>query len=376
MTSPRPFSLANSRIDAKKRLPMRTPFRCGPFPLVVLAIAVGGNGVAAGQDDGSRPADASSGRTGNPAAEASPPDEVWIAPGPDRGSGTGWYPDPIVRRRVRIVEFGPRAFRFVPADRPGVDAADGGGSAGEEQIASSRVLWVARGTASPFETRGLRLFAEKRYAEALPVLIDAIGTRPPAWHQQWLSMVAAQAAWRGGRPEVALELVNQLDRLPFSPLTLAWMPIAWHTSAVDRDDVRVASERLRDGSPAVQLVASSWILATRRGEAAQRLRVLAAERSRPQIAKLASFVGRRAAAPPEVESFADRWLEEVEAMPMVLRVGPTVMMIHKLEAAGERGRAGRLRRGLVLTPPHPHPDIPERSEPIRKGGTPSPGTSR
>lgn len=340
---------------------------CTRRVLVLWLVAGGWHATADGQDEASRSPDASSDRGGSAAAaEATPADEVWIAPGPATRTGTGWYPDPIVRRRVRVVEFGPQTFRFVPADRQRVVDANDGASNREQRIASRRVLWVARGTASEFETRGLRLFAEKRFADALPVLVDAIGTRPPVWHQQWLSMVAAQAAWRGGRPEVALELVNQLDRLPFSPLTLAWMPIAWHTSAANREHARVASERLRNASPAVQLVASSWILATRRGEATQRLRVLAGDRSRPQLARLAAFVGRRAAAPPEVQSFADRWLQEVEAMPMVMRVGPTVMMIHKLEAAGEPQRAGRLRRSLRLTPPLPHPDLPAP-------GLPAPG---
>ncbi len=284
--------------------------------------------------------------------DESQPDQVWIDPERARRDGSDWYPRPIVQRSVRIVEFGAEAIKFI----------EGGGDE-EQRLAAGRVLWVERGTASKHETKGLQLFAEQRYAESLPALIDAIGTRPPVWHQQWLSMVAAQAAWRSGRAKMALELVGQVDRLPFPPLVLAWMPIQWDSSAPSPEMVDAASARLANSSPAVQLVAASWLLSTKRGQASQVLRFLGSDSSRPDVARLAEFVVRRTSPPPEAKERVEQWQDEIESLPIVLQVGPSIMLMHKLQTSGLEKYADRVRLGLKLTPPHPHPEIMELEDP-------------
>lgn len=204
----------------------------------------------------------------------------------------------------------------------------------------------------------MRAFWAGRYAESLPVLLDAVGTRPPVWHQQWLSMVAAQAAWRAGRGDVALELILQLDRIPITPLALAWLPIRWHGEEQDRAARDAASSGLGSPSPAVRLVAASWLLEIRRGSAAQVLRSLSRDDSNPAVAVLAAHALRRSATPAEVNASGERWRDEVRDLPIVWQVGPTKMLIERFEVAEMRPEAERLRRLLELVPPHPHPDLP------------------
>lgn len=204
----------------------------------------------------------------------------------------------------------------------------------------------------------MRAFWEGRYADAIPALLDAVGTRPPVWHQQWLSMVAAQAAWRSGRGDVALELILQLDRIPVTPLALAWLPIRWHGEEQDRAARDAASDALASPSPAVRLVAASWLLEIRRGSSVQMLRSLSRDDSSPAVAALAGHAVRRSATPAEVSASGRRWRDEVRDLPLVWQVGPTKMLIERFEAAEMRPEADRLRRLLELVPPHPHPDLP------------------
>lgn len=286
---------------------------------------------------------------------SSPLDTVWLEPRARTSAESDWYPRAIEQRRVRVIEYGPELIRFVAA-----------GERQETTIAATRVLWVTPGHRSEFETRGLELFAAKQHAAALPVLIDAIGTRPPVWHQQWLSMVAAQAAWRGGRAEIALELINQVERRPVTPLVLAWLPVAWDSSRQPGEAFAAAQARIIQPSPAMQLVAASWLLSTKRGQATQILRFLTQDQTQPSVAKLAEIVLWRTSPPREVKELGDSWRAEIKALPLVLQLGPLIMLWHKLQAAAEHGEAARLQLALQLSRPYPHPDLPEsRSAAVR-----------
>lgn len=282
-------------------------------------------------------------------ASIAPLDQVWIEPPPQPENS--WYPNAIRHVRLRVTEFGPK---LLTGQRDANSVA--------QQWPAERVVWIQPGEMSEFESRGLQLFEAGKHGEALPVLIDAIGKRPPVWRQQWLSMVAAQAAWRSGRAEIALELVTQIDRLPFPPLVLSWMPIHWGTSPVPANAVAAAESRLLGASPAVQLVAASWLLPRRPGQSTQVLRILAASEENPHIASLAKILLRRTAPPDEVRDRGARWKREIETLPMVLQVGPTVLLMNKYRAAGESAQAASLRLSLELTAPHPHPELQDGEE--------------
>ena len=285
-----------------------------------------------------------------PAVDAPPTDRVWIAP--PAASDSGWYPEAIEIRRGRVTAFDDQQLTLVPA-----------GDDESVSVAAERVLWIEPSRRSQQERAALRDFRERHYGAALRPLIESLESRPAVWRQQWLLMAAAQAAWRASRPSVALELVRQLDQRPLPPLVLAWLPVAWRSERLSPADQQTAAASLADSSPAVRLVAASWLLASAdRERAKQVLGQLAVAEDRPRIAQLAEAVLWRAALPDEALAAAEPWQRQLEALPLVLQVGPTVTLIEKLRAAGaDGGIVEHWQWSLELTPPHPHPDLPPTS---------------
>ena len=279
-------------------------------------------------------------------------DLIWLQPPPRSSAESHWYPRAIERKRGRIVELDNQTLHFdeTAADSP------------PEIIPAQRLIWVTPGNVSPGESEALQLFYRGEYEAAVRPLIIAVGKRPPVWRQQQLSMAAAQAAWRSGRSAAAIELVSQLDRRPLSPLALAWLPVAWNSTRQPAAVAASAEARLTNPSAVVRLVAASWLLTSQRGRASQILQNLTADAERPMVALLAEAVLWRTASPPEVEAMHPQWLEKLDRLPIVLQVGPSIALIEKLQAAGIRSEAERLRLSFTLTPPHPHPDLTEMPE--------------
>ncbi|GAA4443980.1 hypothetical protein [Novipirellula rosea] len=276
-------------------------------------------------------------------------DKVWLEPTRPTAAQSDWYPQAIQTHTGEIIALDAKQLAMRMA-----------GDEKESLFAAYRVIWIEPSEVGEKQAAAIKLFDEKKYDMALRGLLDALSERPPVWRQQWLSMVAAQAAWRSSRGAIALELVSQLDRRPLPPIALAWLPIAWRnprgiSSAATTD---AALKRLGDPSSAVRLVAASWLLSSDRREAAvETLKTLSADHSRPVIARLAETVLWRATSPPEVAAAAARWQERLDALPIVLQVGPTVAMVELLNNANQDEVAERLKLSLELTPPHPHPDL-------------------
>lgn len=270
-------------------------------------------------------------------------DQVWVEPLRPTSSQSDWYPRGIEVHRGEVKQFDAGQLRIKPSDE------------GDELVfAAARVLWIEPEPVSELETEAMRLFAEGEYSSSLSKLPDILGSKPPIWRQQWVTMMAAVSAWKSGRSEISLELVSQLDRRPLPPVAVSWSPIAWTNRPASRDAIAAAEARMDDPSPLVQLVAASWLLASpKRGEAIATLKRLESQ-PRPNIAKLARVLTWRAASPPEVIESADDWEASIEKLPMVLQSGPLTLLVDKLRAAGESDRAERLRWSLELTPIHPH----------------------
>jgi hypothetical protein len=169
-------------------------------------------------------------------------------------------------------------------------------------------------------------------------------------------MLAANAAWKSGRGKIALELVSQLDLRPLPPVAVAWLPVAWRGGVQPPEAVSEAKNRLSDPSPAVQLVAASWLLSSSdRSRAAAVLHRLQTH-DRREIAQLAAVLLWRIATPPTVIESVESWRTKIDTLPMVLQVGPTKTLIDKLKSAGQTEPARRLQWSLDLTPIHPHTD--------------------
>lgn len=274
-------------------------------------------------------------------------DRVWIAPPSPTRSQSHWYPRAIETSQGRIDSLDDQALRLIVA-----------GDEVETVIASHRVIWIEPATVGPQQQAALRMFADRQYDQSLRPLLDALTERPPVWRQQWLSMLAAQAAYRSGRGAIALELVSQLDQRPLPVMTLAWLPIHWSNRVVPAQASSPASARLNDPSPAVRLIAASWLLAgNQRESATSTLEQLSVLQQRPWLAQLAESQLWKVSKPDQVPGKWRDWLAKTDALPVALQVGPTITMIDKLRSTGQAEAAKHLERSLQLTPPIPHPDL-------------------
>ena len=117
--------------------------------------------------------------------------------------------------------------------------------------------------------------------------------------------------------------------------------------------------RIGDESHAVRLVAASWLLTSpARSDAARMLSQLSSDAKRPVIAKLAELVLWRTATPPQVAENANRWSQQLDALPVVLQTGPKLTLAEKFAAAGLQQEAKQLKLALELTPAIPFPIQP------------------
>jgi hypothetical protein len=270
-------------------------------------------------------------------------DRVWLEPPRPTSTQSDWYPRAIEKLSGKVIDFDAKQLRFL---RSGDEA--------ETVIAARRVLWIDSENASDLEAEAIEHFVKKRYRESLSKLPGILQQRPPVWRQQWITMLAANAAWKSGRGKISLELVSQLDRRPLPPIAVAWLPVAWRGGVQPPDALSEAKNRLSDPSPAVRLVAASWLLSSPdRNQAASVLKQLQTD-DRPQIAQLAEVLLWRMATPPTVIQSVASWRTKIDALPMVLQVGPTKTMIDKLRSAGQSELANRLQWSLDLTPIHPY----------------------
>ena len=279
------------------------------------------------------------------AVTAAADDRVWLEPPRPTSSQGTWYPRAIQQLSGRVVQLDATQLRFV---RSGDEA--------ETVIAARRVLWIRPDPVTPLQAEAIELFADGKYAESLAKLPGILKQRPPVWRQQWITMLAAQAAWKSRRSKIALELVSQLDRLPLPPVAIAWLPVAWQDGVQSADAVTQAKARLSDPSPAVRLVAASWLLSSPdRRQAAGALKQLSTH-DRPEIQQLADVLLWRTATPPQVIESAEQWQAKLDQLPMVLQVGPTKTLVNKLQSAGQTAAANQLQWSLDLTPIHPAPE--------------------
>ena len=276
-------------------------------------------------------------------------DQVWLAPQRPTKADSTWYPRPVRVIEGEIQDFDARQFQILVR-----------GDTKPSRFAAHRVAWVEVSERSDLESKAISLFSNGKYNESLRPFISAIEKRPPVWRQQWLSMMAAQAAWRGGKGEISLELVSQLDGRPLPTLVQSWLPIDWDGKVRDARGQAIVDEdaalsRIDDDSAAVRLVAASWLLSTSdsRKRAITALNGLQVEDKRPIIARLAEAVLWRAAPPPEVLTSSNTWQQRINQFPMVLQTGPTKTLAVVCERAGLKEEATKLKLSLELMPMTP-----------------------
>ncbi|MGI9469926.1 MAG: hypothetical protein ACR2NZ_00240 [Rubripirellula sp.] len=285
------------------------------------------------------------------AASAKGVDRVWIQPPRPTSTESDWYPRSIEVREGRVILFDGKQLRVICT-----------GDEAETVIASGRVIWIEPDPVSDLEQEAVDLFEQGEHAASLLRLPDILKQRPPVWRQQRITMLSAVNAWLSGRASIALELVGQLDRRPLPLAVVAWLPIAWENGALSTETLEAAKNRLEDPSPAVRLVAASWLLsASDRNQAITTLKSLE-QHPRVEIARLAEVLLWRITAPPQVADLATQWQARLDALPMALQTGPTKTVINKLRAAGQSERADQLKWSLEVTPIQPSFDRPRSSK--------------
>lgn len=282
----------------------------------------------------------------------------------DRNESMRWYSDALTTLAGTIQRFDANQLSIIVS-----------GDAVPARYAAERVLEIKLTNVPDDQRTAFKAFTDGRFTEAVKGFVGSVSKtvsseRPPVWRQQWLSMMAAQAAFRSGRGEIALEIVQQLDGRPFPPMTLGILPIDWtghygrdQTSdnrAVQESLVAVAAKRASSESLAVKLVAASWLLGSSkyRGAASAAIDRIANQSQRPWIAALAAQLQWRSKLPPAIKSNWRDWEKEIQAMPMTLQPGPLVSLAHHVERVGLEDATRKLKLALEFAAPTWHPDLP------------------
>ncbi len=271
-------------------------------------------------------------------------DRVWVQPRETFGDQEAetWYPASIQTITGQVTAFDAEHLEII-------DASDGV----TKRLAADRVIWIQPAGFESLEGPMVQRYQSGQFAESLNQLPEVLKQRPSIWRQQWITMLAANAAWKSGRSKIALELVSQLDRRPLPPAVLTWLPIAWRRGVPSADSVTEAETRLSDASQAVRLVAASWLLASaKRQEATVTIQQLAAS-DRADMARLATALLWRTASPPQVQQSARQWDRQLNELPLVLQPGPTLALIDQFQAAGLSDEAKHLQWSVELVPVHP-----------------------
>ena len=265
-----------------------------------------------------------------------------------------WYPRPLSTQTGNVLQ--------LDADQLSIVLT---GQNAPTRFAARRVLDIELTTVPQEQDAAIRSFKQGDFKNALPALVRCVSDqdpsdRPPVWRQQWLSMLAAQAAMRSGRGDIALELVGQLDARPLPTMTLGLLPIDWTGMAATHDHMMdVAAERAGSKSLAVKLVVASWLLRSPkyRPAAEAAVRRLTAQQDRKRISTLAGQLRWRTKTPPEVEAGLQRWENEIDQLPMALQTGPMISLLHLVRQAGLKNATKKWELTIEHAAPTWHPGL-------------------
>ncbi|WP_436714548.1 hypothetical protein U8335_16000 [Roseiconus lacunae] len=214
------------------------------------------------------------------------------------------------------------------------------------------------------QRQAIDAFGRQAYTDALTGLIRSVSEkevsqRPPVWRQQWLSMLASQAAMRSGRGEISLELVNQLDSRPLPQVVVALLPIDW-TGTAEGTLFDSAAKMASSPSLAVKLVAASWLLRSPkyRPAAETAIKRLSKQSDRPVIAMLATQLAWQTNSPAKLSEDFGVWRSSIDSLPMSLQTGPLILISSTARRLGLKDESKALNLSLIHAAPTWHPDLP------------------
>ncbi|XZE53308.1 hypothetical protein SH139x_005044 [Planctomycetaceae bacterium SH139] len=270
---------------------------------------------------------------------------VWHQPPPPPSSESDWLPRPIQLSAGEVISFDNQRVKLEASDQQAPLV-----------ISLDRVVWLEASYESELAKRGMRLFADGKYAEAISPLLEAIRQGPPIWQQQWLIGHLAIAATEAERFPAALELVKQLQQSQPPIPAYCLLPVRWHSRPSSPQAISAARKVIGSEATAVRLVAASWLLSSPsdRLVAERVLEALAADRREPALARLAEVVSWRRTPVPQIASVSANWPQLVERLPISLQGGPLLTTADRLEAAGEQARSREFYLSVALLHQHPN----------------------
>lgn len=195
------------------------------------------------------------------------------------------------------------------------------GGTREQKIALSRIAELDIARSEDDEQGRLRL-ASGQIESAKEFFEKALAKENIAWRQRELEGLLAQCEFSSGEIDAAgKRLAPFLKSEPDSRL-LAFLPIPWADSFKAPSQANL-SAWAGDETPALKLMAASWMLGgEKRKEAKAQLERLAEGPSK-RIACLAEAQLWRLRLPTATELDSQRWLERVSGFPEDLQAGPS-----------------------------------------------------
>lgn len=190
----------------------------------------------------------------------------------------------------------------------------------QQKIALSRVVDIAP-RRSAEETQGRRLLAAGDFDRAIASLTQAADKETHRWRKEELAALVAQAELGLGQIDAAGKRLAPLVKEDPDSRLLGYLPIAW------KEDFKTPSAAnlstwAGDPSPALKLLAASWMLSgEKRREATALLEKLADGPSR-RLAALAEAQLWRTRMPTAKPLDVQRWFDRIQTFPEDLRAGP------------------------------------------------------
>ncbi len=250
----------------------------------------------------------------------------WMEPGDN--SLSRWEPRKVVELTGVIVEWDPAKLSMV---RPTGQAAT---TFPGDQVIGIEVGWKLEAFAQVHQS-----FKKQDFAEVVRAGQAALQlTGAPRWQQRLLVCEMVESASAMGQWQLAGKIFGYMVRDDPPMLLLAVLPVPWSDESltVGKSMREAALGWIDEDSPALQLMGASWLMSgDQRGKAVETLQRLARS-DRPVITEYARSQLWRTSPPNELlSSQYATWVQERDAMPIVVQAGPTMLMAYRLQQLGE-----------------------------------------
>jgi thioredoxin-like negative regulator of GroEL len=266
-------------------------------------------------------------------------DRVWHQPPKPTSADSGWLPRPLVLTSGKISEI-----------EAGIMRLQNEGSVDSQVVTLDRIVWIEPAWETQQAVDGMAQFQAGKFAESIPLLLQAVEARPSVLQQQLLSSHLAIAAYEAEKFPAVFSLVDQLTRTNPPLVVVGMLPIRWTSRSISASATVQARQAIDSSNPYVRLVAASWLLSSPddRALAERALGALAGDRTNREVSGFAEVLKWRRMPIPRIAELAGDWITQVDQLPIALQAGPLLTIADRLQAAGEKERAAELFLAVEL----------------------------